>query len=143
MNKLGKFEDDILRRYINPGKIEKAPEGFTGRLMTRIQIEKVPLKVPGKFRMNYLVPVISGTIIVLLIISSIVFGTPENITDSDPVFRFIHSVRIPLPDIKFDNFASITIPGLISYVIIGIFVLTLFDRILYNLFHRERKKHSL
>ena len=34
--------EDVLRQYINPERIEKAPEGFTSKVMTRIQVETVP-----------------------------------------------------------------------------------------------------
>jgi len=140
MKKPGKFEDDILRKYINPRKIETAPEGFTGRLMTLIQIEKVPVKAADKFRINYLVPVISGTVAVLLVVSAIFLGTAENITAYDPVIRFLDNIRIPFPDIKFDYFYNITIPRLISYLAIGFFVLTLFDRVLNSLFYKRNKQ---
>jgi len=140
MKKPGKFEDGILRKYINPENIEKAPEGFTGRLMTQIQLEKVPVKAPDKFRINYLVPAISVTVAVLLIISAAFFGTKENITAYDPIIRFFDSIRIPFPDIKFDYFSNITIPRLISYLVIGLFVLTLFDRVLNSLFYRKEKQ---
>jgi hypothetical protein len=140
MKKPGKFEDDILRKYINPENIEKSPEGFTGRLMTQIQLEKVPVKAPDKFRINYLVPAISVTVAVLLIISAAFFGTTENITANDPIIRFVDSIRIPFPDIKFDYLSNITIPRLISYLVIGLFVLALFDRVLNSVFYRKEKQ---
>ena len=39
MNNQEKYKEDLLRQYINPEKIEKAPEGFTSKVMTRIQLE--------------------------------------------------------------------------------------------------------
>jgi len=31
MNKQDQFDEDLLKRFINPERIEKAPEGFTSR----------------------------------------------------------------------------------------------------------------
>jgi hypothetical protein len=46
MNKQDQYEEDILRQYINPERIEKAPIGFTAKTMTRIRIETQSVKVP-------------------------------------------------------------------------------------------------
>ena len=40
MNKSEKLHEDILIRYINPEKIEKAPEGFTEKIMTTDSVGK-------------------------------------------------------------------------------------------------------
>ena len=34
MNNQEKFKEDFLRQYINREKIEKAPDGFTSKVMT-------------------------------------------------------------------------------------------------------------
>ena len=39
MNKKEQYEEDLLRKFINPERIEKAPEGFTSKTLARIQIE--------------------------------------------------------------------------------------------------------
>jgi hypothetical protein len=44
------FKDDLLRQYITSERIEKAPEGFTSKVMTRIQVDTSPLMVAEKSR---------------------------------------------------------------------------------------------
>ena len=56
MNKSEEFNEDILNRYINPEKIEKAPAGFTDRVMNSIQTEKIPSAAGKSFLSNYKIP---------------------------------------------------------------------------------------
>jgi hypothetical protein len=39
MNEQDKHDDVLLRELINPGRIEKAPQGFASRTLARIRIE--------------------------------------------------------------------------------------------------------
>ena len=60
MDKQEKYSDDPLSSYINPERIEKAPEGFTARVMSAIETEIVQVKVTDKNRKRTLVPYISS-----------------------------------------------------------------------------------
>ena len=58
MNSQKKYKEEVLRQYINPERIEKAPEGFTSKVMTQIQMERIPVRLAGRLRNKSLVPVI-------------------------------------------------------------------------------------
>lgn len=138
MNKQEKYKEDLLRQYINPERIEKAPEGFTSKVMTRIQIEAAPLKAAGRFRNRNLVPIISAGITILLIVLAFLLPGSEADSLSLPVINVLKNIKISLPQVNFTSIFSFNLPGLLIYVFIGILILTVFDRALYGLFHREK-----
>lgn len=139
MNKSEKFKEDILYQFINPEKIEKAPEGFTENVMTGIKIESVSSVVTKPNHSIINVPIISGLIIAALIISAVLLSTTDK---NSMVFSFmgqLKNVHIALPDFNFDNLTGFALPEWIIYLSISIFMLCLFDLALDTLFHRERK----
>lgn len=138
MNNQEKNKEDQLRRYIDPILAERAPEGFTANVMTRIQMETEPVKVRGRLWNRNLIPVISAVITSILILSAILI--PGNQTDSlaKPLSELFKNIKISVPVIDISSIFSFNLPALLIYVFIGIFILTLFDRALYGLFHREK-----
>ena len=139
MNKSEEFEEDLLNRYINPEKIKKAPIGFTERIMTRIQAEKVPFASRKRTINNYKVPIISGLITVALIISAILVSSTGNDSTILSVLKPFSDIRIAFPEINFGKFTDFTLPEWMIYIALGIFMLYLFDLALNIIFHKERK----
>jgi hypothetical protein len=138
MNNQEKYNDDPLRHYINPEMIEKAPEDFTSKVMARIELEKVSsLSAPRSRKIN-LVPVVSITVIILLL--AVVFTIP--VTKDDPltmtVINFLNNIKSWVPDVNLTGLSKISLPSVLIYILIGILVLTFFDRALYSIFHREK-----
>lgn len=138
MNIRQEYKEDFLSQFINPERIEKAPEGFTTKVMTRIQVETEPVKVAGRFRNKNLVPAISASITILLVV--LAFLTPGRGDDSLalPVGELIKNIKIFLPDIDLTSVFSANLPALLIYVFVGILILSLFDRALNMIFHREK-----
>jgi hypothetical protein len=143
MNKQGKHIDDLgeknmdelLRHYIIPEKPAEAPDGFTANIMTRIALDQ-PALVESKFKRN-LVPFISVLITLILIVSA--FLIPENQSDplTHPIKDLVKSINISLPEIDLSPIFRISMPSVIIYVVIGIFILSLFDRALFGIFKKE------
>ncbi len=138
MNNQEKYKEDLLRQYINPERVEKAPEGFTSKVMTRIQIEAAPLKAAGRLRNRNLVPIISAGITILLIVAAFLIPGSETDLSALPVVKLIKNIKVYLPEINLTSIFSFNLPALMIYVFIGILILTLFDRALNMLFHREK-----
>ena len=138
MNNQEKYNEDLLRQYIAPEKIENAPEGFTSRVMTRLRLEKMPLLVPERWIKRNLVPVIFSAVTLLLIASA--FLIPESQSDllALPVLKLIKNLKFSMPEINFSSILHFNLPSVIMYAFIGILVLTVFDRALYGIFHREK-----
>lgn len=138
MNNHKKQNEDHLWQYIDPERIEKAPEGFTANVMTRIQMETSPVKVTGRLRNRNLIPVISSAVTILLIISAILIPGSQTDSLSKPLIEIIKNIKISIPVVNLSQIFSFNLPALLIYVFIGILILTLFDRALYRLFHREQ-----
>jgi hypothetical protein len=138
MNNQEKYKEDLLRQYINPERIEKAPEGFTSKVMSAIQTEILPLMRAEKVKKKNLVPVISAVVTILLIASA--FLIPGSQTDSlaKPVLSLIKNIKFSMPEINLSSIFQLTFPSVTMYVFIGILILSVFDRALYGIFHREK-----
>jgi hypothetical protein len=132
-----KYTEDLLRHYIGPEKIEKAPEGFTSKVMSAIQTGKSPVKASGRLRTKSLVPAISAAVTLGLIASAFLIpGKGDSM--SLPVLEFLKNIKVLLPQIDLTSFFRINVPLTLIYGIVGILILSLLDRALYGVFHREK-----
>jgi len=138
MNNQEKHTEDFLRQYIDPERIVKSPEGFTSKVMTRIQLEKQPSEVAQNVWRKNSVPVISGAVILLFLAAAFLMPGSESDSIALPVLKLFKNIKSSLPEVNFSSVFSLTLPSVLMYVFIGIFVLTLFDRALYGIFHREK-----
>ena len=133
-----KYTDDRLKQYVNPEMIEKAPEGFTSKVMTQIRMEPLPLISAGRSSKRNPVPYISAAVTILLLVAA--FLLPGNKSDATtlPLINLINNVKSSLPVFDLSSIFRITIPTVMIYVFIGILILSVFDRALYGIFHREK-----
>ncbi len=137
MNDQEKYKEDPLRQYINPERIEKAPEGFTSEIMTHIHIEAGPLKTADRLRNKSLVPLISSAIITILIVTAFLIPGREADSLALPLIKFFNNFKISLPEIDFSSVSHLNLPVSLISVLIGILILLLFDKALYRLFHKK------
>jgi hypothetical protein len=138
MNNQEEYNEDILRQYIDPERIEKAPDGFTSKVMSHILLEKQPSIVSDGIWKKNPVLVISSAVTILLIAAAFLIPGNESDSISLPVLKLIGNIKASLPELKISSLFRHTIPSVIIYAIIGVFVLTLLDRALYGIFHREK-----
>lgn len=133
-----KYTDDRLRQYVNPEMIEKAPEGFTSKVMAQIRMEPVPEISVGKSTKRNPVPYISAAVTILLLVAA--FLIPGNNSDATalPLLNLISNIKSSLPQFDLSSIFRLTIPSVMIYVFIGIVILSVFDRALYAMFHREK-----
>ena len=68
MDKQEKHTEDFLSQYINPERIEKAPEGFTSKVMSIIETEKIPVRAAVKSKKRTPVPYIFSVFIIFMAI---------------------------------------------------------------------------
>jgi len=137
MNKQDQYDEDLLRKFINPERIEKAPEGFTSKTLTRIQIENQSENVKNGFLIKNRVPLISAAITISLTIAAIIVPANETGSIGSAIWKYFQSIKFTLPGLKDTYFQNLNIPSWISFAIIGIFLLGFFDRALYGIFHKE------
>jgi hypothetical protein len=139
MNKNEQFEEDTLRKYINAGGIEKAPEGFTSKTMTRIQIETGSSKVSTGSLFKSPVPLVSFLITVALIAAVIFIPGGSSDTIGQSVVKYLGTLDISLPQVDFSSLPQLNLPGWFLYAFLGILFLAFFDKALFGIFHKERK----
>ncbi len=137
MKTMQDFKEDPLNKYINADSIEKAPEGFTSKVMSGIQFETAPLKASAKLKNRNLVPAISIAFTLILIIAAILMPYDKNDLVAQPVTDFLKSVLNHVPKIDF-SVLRFNLPATLIYISVAILMLTLFDRALNGIFHRER-----
>lgn len=139
MNKTDQFEEDILIKYINPGRIEKAPDGFTSKIMTRIQIETGSSMVIARSLFKSPVPLVSSLITVALIAAVIFIPAGSSDTIGQSVVKYISNLGISLPQVDTSLLPRLNLPGWFLYAFPGILFLAFFDKALFGIFHKERK----
>lgn len=137
MNNQEKIKQDFLRQYITPESIEKAPEGFTSKVMAHIRLETAPSVVAGRLWGKSPVVLISAAVTILLFAASFLIPASQSDSLALPVLKLLNNIKLALPELNLSSIFSLTFPSVIMYVFIGILILTLFDRALYRIFHRE------
>lgn len=139
MNKSDNMENDILGKYINPEYIEKAPEGLTEKIMTRIQVGTAPLKTAGKSRFNIMVPAVSIAITAILIVISTLFSTPSEIPSLSVLTKYFSNIDFTFPGLKDDSLSTFSPHTIFIYIALALFILAIFDRALNSFFRGHRK----
>lgn len=136
MNNETKLNDDLIRKYISPEKIEEAPEGFTSRVMFRIGSEVAPVKGKVHFWKKNLIPAVSGLVTFLLILSA--FMLPESPGETTlPLLNLLKNIKLSLPEADLSALLKLNLPSVTIYTIIGIACLTVFDKALSGIFKRR------
>jgi len=138
MNSQEIYKEDLLRKYIDPEMIEEAPKGFTSKVMTQIQLESKPLSVTQTLREKSFVPVISASVTVLLIAAAFLIPDNKSASLTSLFLNLSKNLKISLPEVDLSSVFRLTLPSVMIYVFLGILILTLFDRALYHIFHREK-----
>jgi hypothetical protein len=132
--------DKLLEKYLNRETIEKAPEGFVYKTLTRIRIETTPEK--KSFLVRNRVPVISAIVILVLIASAILVPSQDPGTGFSRIAEYINQPGSLLPGLSDIRIPEITIPGIIipewlPYAMTAILLFGFMDRALFRIFHRE------
>ena len=138
MNNQEKHTDDLLSKYITSERIEKAPDGFTSKVMTLVRLEKSHLVSEERSWKKNLVPVLSIVVTVLLIVSAYLIPSGKTDPISNPVLSLIKNLKLSFPDVNISSIFRFSLPSVMIYAIIGIIILTVFDRALFRVFHRQK-----
>ena len=137
MNKEEQYEEDLLRKFINPERIEKAPEGFTSKTLARIQIEAQSQGFKKGFFFKNRLPLISAAITALFIITAVFIPSGNTGSTGSTIWQYIQNIEITLPQISNDYLQNLSLPGWVSYAVTALFLLVVFDRALFVFFHKE------
>jgi hypothetical protein len=138
MNNIEKHREDPLRNYIIPEIIEKAPEGFTARVMTAVHKEPLPVRERILFSRRNIVPAVSASFVIILILLAFLLPGSNNDTLLSPALDIFKKISLSIPEYDIRSFLNFEIPPTLIYVLIGILILSLLDRALNLVFHREK-----
>lgn len=137
MDKQGKYTEDILSKYIISGRIEKTSEGFTSKVMSIIETEKIPVRTPERNRKRTLVPYVFSAFLITLTIISMFLPGSKSQTLTIPIPEFMKGIELKMPEVDFGNIFNFDLPSIMIYGFIGIILLSFLDKALYRVFHRE------
>lgn len=137
MNKENTNHDDLLRKFMNQGKTEKAPEGFSAKTMARIMIEKQSEPARRSFLLRNMVLIVSAAVTIALVLCAIFIPAGGTGSLGTAVWSYFNDIEIILP--QFDNswFENSGLPQWVGYAVLGILILMFFDRALYTLFRKK------
>lgn len=138
MNNSEKDSDNLLRKYMSQEMIEKAPSGFSSKVMARVHIEGAPEKAKRMLVNKSLVPLISVIVTIVLVMAAMLSSGSTNDSAVFPIDNLFRNFKITLPEINLPSVFRFDVPVTIAYVFIGILILTLFDRALNSIFHKEK-----
>jgi hypothetical protein len=139
MNTQQEYKDDPIKRYFDPGMVEKAPTGFTEKVMSRVSLEAQMMKAGNRRRKKSYVPAISLTVILILTVAAFALPSSGHEFESVPWMKMLHNIEFPVLKINLDSLLRFKLPGYLPYLVISILFLSILDRALSGMFNREKK----
>lgn len=121
---------------MDKGMIEKAPDGFTERVMMQIGIEKVHARHRRRFEREVYVfgiSILTATALVVLA----VLTTPQSNGYFDSIIHLFSSLNSTIPDFDTVKMADFNLPSLLFYISLAIALLSLFDLVLMRYFRQQ------
>jgi hypothetical protein len=138
MNSQEEFNDNIMQEFLNSSTSEKAPAGFTEKLMNRISLETRSVKPREKLITRYKVPIISVTVTMILTAIALLSPAAGNGFSESQLIKIFKDINLPQININLDSLFSFAVPGYLPYLFICTLCLTIFDRGLSMMFHRGK-----
>jgi hypothetical protein len=130
-------DNDILRKFLDPSKSEKAPEGFTLKTMARITIERQSVSVKESFFVRNKVPLLSAAVIIILITVAVLIPAGENGNLGFAAWSYLRDLKINLPQINNTYLKDFALPYWTKYGLVALAALIFFDRALFSFFSRR------
>jgi hypothetical protein len=138
MNTQEEYNNKVIREHFNPEAIEKAPRGFTEKVMTLVSLETKPVRAREKFVSRIIVPAISAAVTIVLTVCVLLLPASGYDSTALPWMKIIKNLNLPVFNINLDSLLSFNVPAYLPYLFLCILFLTLFDRGLSGLFHRGK-----
>ncbi len=131
-------KEDILREFFSTESIEKAPEGFTANIMSRIQVEPATVEKRVRAARLKMVPLVSAAIVVLLVVMAVLLPDKSSTAATGPAFDLVKKISLMLPSVDAAPHIKLNIPATFIYISVAVFMLSFFDRALNGIFHRDK-----
>jgi|WetSurMetagenome_2_1015567.scaffolds.fasta_scaffold10816_4 hypothetical protein len=129
---------DPLKDFITPDLCEKAPDGFSEKIMSGIT-SVTARETVARNKKLISVPAIASLITISLILAAfLVRGTGSTST----FVKILNQALNMLPEIKTGNLFNATLPVITGYVAVGLVILGIFDKFLFRFFNRKKNLHT-
>lgn len=138
MNIQEEYNNKVIRDHFNPEAIEKAPHGFTEKVMTLVSLEPKPVRARERLISRIIVPAISAAVTIILTITVLLLPASGVDSAAFPWVKILQNLNLPAFNLNLDSLLSFTLPAYLPYLFLCILFLTLFDRGLSGLFHRGK-----
>jgi hypothetical protein len=132
--------NDLLRDFINPGNIEKAPADFTSGIMNLVRNEPIPQKnFRAQLKRNSIL-VYSFAVTGVLMLAALLLPDSNESLLSSYISGVIKNIQITVPDVNFQRILPGNTPSFIIYILLAVLILSLFDIALHQRFSRGREE---
>lgn len=121
------FRRDVLKDYLDHSNIEKAPEGFTSKVMSHVYMQAKPVRHEKKS----FIPLVYAGITGVLILAA--FLLPEG-TLKFPEMAWPDNLNLTFPRIG----EGLRISPLLIYILGAVILLFVFDSGLKSVFRKEK-----
>lgn len=138
MNTQQNYDERLMKDLFKQEMIEKAPSGFTEKVMTRVSLEPRPVKSRESLIARTIVPAISIAVTLVLTGIALLLPAAGNEVTYSPLMKLIRNINFPDVNLHLDTLFSFSLPGYLPYLFLSILFLTIFDRGLSGLFHRGK-----
>jgi hypothetical protein len=138
MNTNEEYNENLMKDYFNASAIEKAPAGFTEKVMTLVSLEPKHVKTRESLRTRYLIPLISGVVTLILTAAVLLLPAAGKDFTGMPLMNIVKNLSLPAVNFNIDSLFRFALPAYLPYIFFSILFLTLFDRGLSGLFHRGK-----
>lgn len=129
---------DPLKEFITPDLCEKAPEGFSEKVMEGVILATTREKIVQN-KKPVSVPLIACLVTLSLVLAAFLLRGTGN---TSALVKMINSSLSLLPEIKTGNLFNQSLPLIISYIALAIAFLGVFDKLLFRFFNRKKQAHS-
>ena len=140
MNTQEEYNDNLLKEYLNSSMIEKAPSGFTANIMSRVSLEPKPVKIRQNIFRRYKVPLLSVAVTLILTVSVLLLPASGAEVPGSPLINLFRNISFPALKLNLEHIISFRVPGYLPYLFLCILLLTIFDKGLNVMFHRNNKQ---
>ena len=136
MNERDEFRDDLVGKYLNRESIEKAPDGFTERMMNQLMTE--PAYTPEKQARKPIsaIPLVSLIITIILILLAVFAGKTEHAGTNILLTGLLKSINISWP-VHIPDLSGFTVSDITVYVMSLSILLLVFDLALSKYFRNK------
>ncbi len=132
------YNDRLLREYLNPKMNEKAPDGFTLNVMSRVRMEPKPVRHRHHYLSGYSVPLISLLVTAVLAVTALLLPAANTELPGNQWISIVRHLIIPATKINLDHLVDFNLPGYLPYLFVCLLFLAFFDRGLNLFFHRGK-----